>query len=607
MKCQKTYFVRAVLLAVLALVGVGATTAFTGQHEAVMQRVKITATNYAFDAPAQIKAGLVSVTLENKGDEPHHAAFVRLKDGVTMEQLKEALAQNQDSAFGLITFAGGPGTVDPHGRQEVIMRLTPGDYVIVCFVPDDEDGTPHFARGMVRPITVTANPGQDEVQEPKADGTVKLKDFAFDLPAEINPGHHVWLVENEGPQPHELNLVKLAAGKSIDDLKAFFQSNNPGRPPFEDVGGFEPIQAGDQGWMMLNLTPGTYVALCFVPDPETGKAHADLGMIQSFDVVKPVAAAASQPATSEEVIGQAGEDWIVAENGTYIPAIDQLGYHLDLAHRHFVGKAFKDAAGEIRAGATFLKEAAAKLEEKTTKTALDAAAGDLMTLADRVEQGQLTSVTDLNAAFEKAFQVDVENRWIGLKAKEVAPIADRISTHFEEAVQALKDKDYQAASVQLRQAAALLKLEEARAAEAAREPVTISIKDLNRLADNLMQGSQDITIQDLNHVFARAHGALTHYHGLRAAAAKARGQMEEVGQELNAAASELEHALNRANAGPRNDSAPLVSELRRLGDELIAGKTPEARQVGKILEDIGQQLKALGAEVETTIHAAPDK
>ena len=245
----------------------------------------------------------------------------------------------------------------------------------------------------------------------------------------------------------------------------------------EDVGGFEPIQAGDRGWLMLNLTPGTYVALCFVPDPETGKAHADLGMIQSFDVSKPVPAAAKQPATSEEIIGQTRDDWIVAENATYIPAIDQLGYHLDLAHQHFIDQAFKDAAREIRAGATFLKEAAAKLEEKTTKTTLDAAAGDLMTLANRVEQGQLTSVTELNAAFEKAYQVDVKNRWIGLKAEEIAPVADRVSTHFEQAIQALKDKDY----------------------------------------------------------------------------------------------------------------------------------PPETRQVGKILEDIGQQLKTLGAEVETTTHAAPDK
>lgn len=492
MKRQKSHFIGAILLTVLVLFGAGATTAFTGQHEAAIQRIKITATNYAFDAPAQIKAGLVSVTLENKGDEPHHAAFVRLNNGVTVEQLKEAMAKNLNSAFGLVTFAGGPGTVDPHGRQEVVMRLTPGDYVIICFVPDDEDGAPHFARGMVRPITVTADPDQEEVREPKADGTIKLKDFAFDLPAEIKPGRHVWLVENEGPQPHELSLVRLATGKTTDDLKTFFQLNNGARPPFEDVGGFEPIQAGGRGWVILDLTPGVYVAICFVPDPETGQAHADLGMIQSFEVGKDVAAASKQPATSEEIIAQAGDDWVVAENGTYIPAIDQLGHHLDLVYQHFAGNAFKDAAREIRAGATFLKGTAAKLEEKKAKTALDAAASDLMTLADRVEQGRVTSATELNAAFEKAFQVDVENRWIGLKAKE-------------------------------------------------------------------------------------------------------------------AEASELKRALIRANAGPREDSIALTRDLQKLSDELIAGKTPEANQIGKILEDIGQQIKALGAELETITHASPEK
>jgi hypothetical protein len=34
----------------------------------------------------------------------------------------------------------------------------------------------------------------------------------------------------------------------------------------------------------LNPTPGNYMALCFVPDPTTGKPHFALGMITSFSV-----------------------------------------------------------------------------------------------------------------------------------------------------------------------------------------------------------------------------------------------------------------------------------------------------------------------------------
>jgi hypothetical protein len=37
-------------------------------------------------------------------------------------------------------------------------------------------------------------------------------------------------------------------------------------------------------WLALDLQPGTYVALCFIPDEAPGAPHALLGMIQVFTV-----------------------------------------------------------------------------------------------------------------------------------------------------------------------------------------------------------------------------------------------------------------------------------------------------------------------------------
>jgi hypothetical protein len=36
--------------------------------------------------------------------------------------------------------------------------------------------------------------------------------------------------------------------------------------------------------LALDLAPGTYIALCFVPDEETGVPHALMGMVQVFTV-----------------------------------------------------------------------------------------------------------------------------------------------------------------------------------------------------------------------------------------------------------------------------------------------------------------------------------
>jgi len=61
-------------------------------------------------------------------------------------------------------------------------------------------------------------------------------------------------------------------------------TNEDAAPPFEAAGGTAALGAGQTGWMDLNLPAGDYVTLCFVPDPATGKAHAEMGMMTPFSV-----------------------------------------------------------------------------------------------------------------------------------------------------------------------------------------------------------------------------------------------------------------------------------------------------------------------------------
>ncbi|MBI1881157.1 MAG: hypothetical protein HYR94_23505, partial [Chloroflexi bacterium] len=159
---------------------------------------------------------------------------------------------------------------------------TPGQYILVCFVSGHDD-VPHLAKGMMATMEVVKGDSQADTPQIKADATVKLLDFSFALPAEIKAGQQVWKVVNEGKQAHELTLIKLAEGKTMEDVAAFMQSPHDA-PPFEDVGGFQAIDPGDAGWLTLDLQPGNYVALCFVPDPATGHAHMEMGMIMPFSV-----------------------------------------------------------------------------------------------------------------------------------------------------------------------------------------------------------------------------------------------------------------------------------------------------------------------------------
>lgn len=265
------------MLTALLLLGACGTTGITQ-----IPQITIKAHDYSFEAPAQIEAGLVSIRLENEGQEPHHVQLVRLNDGVTMEQLQATLQQGPEAALPLVTLDGGPGVVPSGKSQQVTVELTPGHYLLMCFVPGP-DGIPHLAKGMMAPLEVVSGAEQREVSEPKANGLVRMLDFSFVLPTEIKAGPQVWKVTNEGQQPHEIALIKLAQGKTIADVQAFMQAPT-GAPPFEDAGGLQGIDPGESGWLNLDLQPGNYVALCHIPDPASGKAHEELGMVLPFSV-----------------------------------------------------------------------------------------------------------------------------------------------------------------------------------------------------------------------------------------------------------------------------------------------------------------------------------
>jgi hypothetical protein len=235
--------------------------------------------------------------MTNNGAEPHHAQFVKLNDGVPMDRFQGALQSGDPAAiFPLVSFVGGPGVVGPGGTSRVILRLDAGSYVALCFV-EGTDGVPHLAKGMVFPFTVA---GEDTgAPDPAADAEATLLDYSFELPETIAAGPQVWKVTNQGAEPHELAVFKPAPGQTADDVIAMLTAAaspaaeldqaSPAAhaemeaPPFTDVGGMQVLSTGLTGWLLLDLEPGEYVAVCFVPDAE-GVPHLMLGMIQGFAV-----------------------------------------------------------------------------------------------------------------------------------------------------------------------------------------------------------------------------------------------------------------------------------------------------------------------------------
>jgi uncharacterized cupredoxin-like copper-binding protein len=251
---------------------------------ATIPTLNVTAKDYSFDlgGGTSASAGRWRVHLVNAGTEDHQAQIARIDDGVTQTQIQAAAAQGAQHALGLVTLVGGPNTVAPGASQDVVVDLTPGHYLLLCFVPSPTDHKAHADKGMVLPFEVTAATATAP-PAPEVAGTVTLSDYQFDLPADL--GHGTFAVENKGTQAHELGLVRLGAGKTVADLeKALAPNAPPGPPPFSSVGGAAAIAPGHTEWVDLDLAPGNYVAICFVPDAKDGLPHFLHGMVHPFTV-----------------------------------------------------------------------------------------------------------------------------------------------------------------------------------------------------------------------------------------------------------------------------------------------------------------------------------
>jgi uncharacterized cupredoxin-like copper-binding protein len=242
--------------------------------------VTVTATDYAFDLPAQVPAGMVTIHLTNNGKEFHQVQVIRLEDGKTVADFGEAM-KHPGPPPTWVKFLGGPNAASPGGSVEGSVVLEPGSYAVLCFIPSS-DMVPHVMKGMIHPFEVTASPGAGNQLTGETD-TLTVTDYAFTQSSQLKPGHHVILVKNDGAQVHEVVLVKLPPGVKIEDVGKWGDTMKGAPPglPFAGVTGLEP---GASATFVADLSPGEYGLICFLPDSKDGKPHWTHGMMTQFKI-----------------------------------------------------------------------------------------------------------------------------------------------------------------------------------------------------------------------------------------------------------------------------------------------------------------------------------
>jgi hypothetical protein len=250
--------------------------------------VTIHAKEFSFTAPSTIPAGQVTLRLVNDGQQLHHVQVLQLTQGKTMADLEAAMKSKGPPPAWLVS-VGGPNAAVPGATIEATLTLDPGNYVIACFIPSPgADATPHAMKGMIKPLTVSAEKGVTQAgaeveATPTPDIHLELKDYGFVFSKPVTAGKHTIHVMNDGPQEHEAVLFKLAPGKHISDVNAYVEGGMQGPPPGKPIAGMAGLAKGRTGIFTDDFTPGTYGLTCFVPAPD-GKIHAAHGMTLEFEV-----------------------------------------------------------------------------------------------------------------------------------------------------------------------------------------------------------------------------------------------------------------------------------------------------------------------------------
>nr|MBI3613974.1 hypothetical protein [Nitrospirota bacterium] len=249
---------------------------------AMVADIAFTAQEFAFTGPDRIDQGWRSVRLANQGRDIHQVLFLKLPANKTAEDFRAALEADWSQLPSWIQRAGGVNSVAPGQEAWAIILLEPGNYVVICGIPDVR-GRPHVLHGMVHSLRVTSSV-PPATRPPDADITITAQDFSFSSNQPLRVGPQTVRMRNAGSQAHEIVFVQLAPGATTQDFLDAYIPGTPDNQAGRHVGGLTGLAPGQEGFFPVDLRPGRYGLICFLSDPVTRTPHFARGMLLDMDV-----------------------------------------------------------------------------------------------------------------------------------------------------------------------------------------------------------------------------------------------------------------------------------------------------------------------------------
>lgn len=314
------------------------------------------------------------------------------------------------------------------------------------------------------------------------------------------------------------------------------------------------------------------------------------------------------------------EDWIIYDETTFSPVVDDVGRHLAAARAAFVAHDSKTAAEQLRKVSAELRAQAASAKglehvraQEDTRSATEqnkltartvhrmtASAAKVDVAALAVDDGKISTTEQLDKAIDKADRADMDQRWLVSEVSTWYPLAEQPQRHFTSAASAYAAKDYALAAAEIRKGESYVRKEAGRATGLAKTGLADSADQLEDVARNVQTGSeQDAAV--LRRAFARANQALAVQYRTLANGSWARKEYDEAGHELRSSAQSLESGADWVGAQARADASATVADTRALGDKLSSGAKWTRDEVAKGMVNLGDGIEEMGKKINPKI------
>jgi hypothetical protein len=246
---------------------------------------------FQITAPTSVPAGTTRIEFRNNSRADHEAQLIRVDGNHSLQEVTQFLEREGAPTPPWLHGGGGVAPIKAGQTGVVTQRLQPGTYYVIDDEsPEDapENAPSPYERGATATIQVRDDGGSDAAL-PKADARVTAVEYGFRT-TELKVGRHEVEIDNAGREPHHVIAFPINPGKTINDVRtAFASENEQTQPPvdFQNITGTSVLDGGTKQVATLNFAKaGKYAMVCFIADRAGGPPHAAKGMITEVNVTQ---------------------------------------------------------------------------------------------------------------------------------------------------------------------------------------------------------------------------------------------------------------------------------------------------------------------------------